>query len=83
MYILQIHIILLSREVARVDVPTDEEALNDLGRNADLYIFHHDDAGSQQVNDVRSGRQLKSQQGADVATCYIIFSRLVLTMSRR
>ena len=58
MYILQIHIILLSREVARVDVPTDEEALDDLGRNADLYIFHQDVADSQQVNDVRTGCQL-------------------------
>ena len=49
-------------EVARDDVPTDEEALDDLRRNADLYIFHQDDADSQQVNDVRSGRQLQSQQ---------------------
>ena len=31
---------ILTREVARVDVPTDEEALDDLGRNVDLYIFH-------------------------------------------
>ena len=30
---------ILTREVARDDVPTDEEALDDLGRNADLYIF--------------------------------------------
>ena len=51
-------------EVARDDVPTDEEALDDLRRNADLYIFHQDDADSQQDNDVRSGRQLQSQQGA-------------------
>ena len=65
MYILQIHIILLSREVARVDVPTDEEALDDLGRNADLYIFHQDIADSQQVNDVRTGCQTQSRQGED------------------
>ena len=52
---------ILTREVARVDVPTDEEALDDLGRNADLYIFHQDDSDSQQVNDVRTGRQLQSQ----------------------
>ena len=50
----------LTREVARVDVPTDEEALDDLGRNADLYIyiyiFHQDDADSQHVNNARRGR---------------------------
>ena len=44
----------------------DEEALDDLGRNADLYIFNQDDSDSQQVDDVRSGRQPHSQQGADV-----------------
>ena len=38
---------ILTREVARVDAPTDEDALDDLGRNADLYIFHQDDADSQ------------------------------------
>ena len=53
-----LYIILVSREVARVDVPNDEEALDDLGRNADLYIFHQDIADSQQVNDVRTGCQL-------------------------
>jgi len=59
---------ILTREVARVDVPTDEEALDDLGRNADLYAFHQDDADSQQINDIniRSVRQLHSQQGATV-----------------
>ena len=53
--------------LARVDVPTDEEALDDLGRNVDLYAFHQDDPDidSQQVNDVRSQRHLQSQQGAD------------------
>ena len=56
----------LTREVARDDVPTDEEALDDLGRNADSYIFHQDDADSKQVNDVRTGRQSLSQQGEDV-----------------
>ena len=56
---------ILTREVARVDVPTDEEALDDLGRNADLYAFHQDDADSQRLNDVRSGRQLQSQHGVD------------------
>ena len=30
---------ILTREPATVDAPTDEEALDDLGRNADLYIF--------------------------------------------
>ena len=39
--------------------------MDDLGRNADLYIFNQDDSDSQQVDDVRSGRQLYSQQGAD------------------
>ena len=55
-------------EVARDDVPTDEEALDDLRRNADLYIFHQDDADSQQVNDVTTGCQcqLQSQYGEDV-----------------
>lgn len=63
--------------LARVDVPTDEEALDDLGRNANLlYIFHQDDPDSQQANDVRSERQPQSQQGSDVL--YIIFNRLVL-----
>ena len=28
---------ILTREVATVDVSTDEQALDDLGRNADLY----------------------------------------------
>ena len=45
---------ILTREVARDDVANDEEALDDLGRNAGLYIFHQDDADSQQVNDVRT-----------------------------
>ena len=44
----------LTREVARDDVPNDGEALDDLRRNADLYIFHQDDADSQQVNNVRT-----------------------------
>ena len=57
----------------RVDVSTDEEALDDLRRNADLYIFHQDDADNQKVIDVRSGRQLHSQQGTDV---YIILRTL-------
>ena len=44
----------------------DEEALDDLGRNADLYIFNQDDSDSQQVDDVRSGRQPHdSLQGTD------------------
>ena len=30
---------ILTREEATVDVSTDEEALEDLGRNADLYTF--------------------------------------------
>ena len=51
---------ILMREVARDDVPNDEEAFDDLGRNADLCIFRQDDADSQQVNDVRTGRQLQS-----------------------
>ena len=43
---------ILTCEVARNDVPNDEEALLiTLGRNADLHIFHQDDADSQQVND--------------------------------
>ena len=37
---------ILTREAARVDVPTDEEALDDLGRNTDLYSFHQDNADS-------------------------------------
>ena len=41
------HSEILTREVARDDVLTDEEALGDLGRNTDLYIFHQDDADSQ------------------------------------
>ena len=45
----------LTREVARDDVPTDEEALDDWGCNADLYIFHQDVVDSQQINDVRIG----------------------------
>jgi len=45
---------ILTREVARDDVPNDEQALDDLGRNADLYILHQDVADSQQVNDVRT-----------------------------
>ena len=56
----------LTREVARDDVPTDEEALDDFERIADLYIFHQDDADSQRVNDVRTERQLWSQHGEDV-----------------
>ena len=44
---------ILTREVARVDVSTDEEALEDLGRNADLYTFNQDDSDNQQVDDVR------------------------------
>ena len=63
---------ILTREVARDDVPTDEEALDDLGRNAGLYIFHQDDADSQQVNDVRTGCQLQFNR----VKMYIIFSRL-------
>ena len=71
----------LTREVARVDVPTDEEALDDLGRNADLYIFHQDDPDSQQVNDIRSQRQLQSQQGADVHKSFsVACSRLSLVL---
>ena len=57
-----------------VNSPTDEKALDDLGRNADLYVFNQDDSDNQQVDDVRSGRQPHSQQGA---------GRLVLTKSRR
>ena len=55
----------LTRELATVDAPTDEEALDDLARNADLYIFNQDDSDSQQGDDVRSGQQPHSQQGAD------------------
>ena len=45
---------LLTREVTTVDVSTDEEALDDLGRNVDSYIFNQDDSDSQQVDDVRA-----------------------------
>ena len=31
---------ILLREVVTVDISTDEEALDDLGRNADLYIIN-------------------------------------------
>jgi len=57
---------ILTREPAKVDALTDEEPVDDLGRNADLYIFNQDDSDSQQVDDVRSGRQPHSQQGTDV-----------------
>ena len=75
---------IITREVARVDVPAEGEALDDLGRNADLYIFHQDDADSQQVNDVRSGRRATATVSTlkRAQTC-IVFSRLVLTKSRR
>ena len=43
----------LTREVTTVDVSTDNEALDDLGRNADLYTFNQDDSDNQQVDDVR------------------------------
>ena len=33
---------ILTREVATAGVSTDEEALEDLGRNVDLYIFNQD-----------------------------------------
>ena len=56
--------------------------MDDLGRNADLSytaIFHQDDAYSQQVNDVRTGRQLQSQQGEDVHHFQFSVRRLVWT----
>ena len=51
---------ILTREVARVDAPTDEDALDDLGRNADLYIFHQDDAHSQQATSERCQERASS-----------------------
>ena len=35
--------------MTRVDIPTGEKALDDLGRNADLRAFHQDDPDSQQA----------------------------------
>lgn len=37
---------ILTHEVLTVDASTDEEALDDLERNADLYIFNQDDPTS-------------------------------------
>ena len=56
---------ILTRQLAMVDALTDEEALDDQVRNANLYIFNQDDSDSQQGDDVRSGQQPHSQQGAD------------------
>ena len=67
---------ILMREVARDDVPNDEEAFDDLGRSADLCIFHQDVADTDQIADiankstmldVRTGCQCQqqSQQGDD------------------
>lgn len=33
---------ILTREVAGADSPIDDEVLEDLGRNVDLYIFNQD-----------------------------------------
>ena len=74
----------LTREVARVDVPTDEEALDDLGRNADLYAFHQDDADSWAI--ANKSTMLLLGLGVSYslnrAKTHIIFSGLVLTKTK-
>ena len=64
---------ILTREVARDDVPTDEEALDDLGRNADLYIFIR----TTQIANNSTMLGLGVSYSLNRAKMYIIFSRLV------
>ena len=74
----------ITREVATVDVATDEEVLVDLGRNADFHTTILLCIGTIQI--ANKSMTLGSRSDNYIlnrAQTRIIFSRLVLTKSRR